>query len=424
MSRDPLVLGQHVAGPAAQHRVVDGPLVARAGQPQWADVGLGRLAPAAGRRTRSRPTCGGRRSAPPPPSTGRRTGSIARSWQSIRSAWPDPRGRGELVHDPAGHARRLLLRPLPEQGEARGSGSAPRARASASSREALEESPAPTGSVVRPDRAVPGEARPPRPRRPRRPPRPAPQAAAIRPVPRSPAPAPSDRAPPGRLRVPTTVVPRSIAIGSTSPPVVSVWSPMRLTRPGANVAISVTWARSPSLDRLVKQGEDGRHAHRTAERRRHRAFYETFGSPTGSRCCSSWAWAQGHVWDDEMLLAFVDAASSPSGSTTATGLSTKPEGIDAGAVAAGILSAFGGHRGGAVRPRRHGGRRGQPARPPRHRVRARRRGGDGRHDRPADGHRPPRRAVGHVDHVDHRGPDVGQPDPAAARSCSNPAHDP
>ena len=29
-------------------------------------------------------------------------------------------------------------------------------------------------------------------------------------------------------------------------------------------------------------------------------------SPTGSRCCSSWAWAQGHVWDEEMLLAFVD----------------------------------------------------------------------------------------------------------------------
>ena len=79
----------------------------------------------------------------------------------------------------------------------------------------------------------------------------------------------STRSPP---RVPTTVVPRSIAIGSTRPPVVSVWSPMRLTRPGANVAICVTRARSPSLDRLVKQGEDGRHAHRTAERRRHRAL--------------------------------------------------------------------------------------------------------------------------------------------------------
>ena len=52
--------------------------------------------------------------------------------------WP-PRGRGELVHDPAGHAGRLLG-PLPEQGELGGPGRR-RGRGPASSRDALEERP-------------------------------------------------------------------------------------------------------------------------------------------------------------------------------------------------------------------------------------------------------------------------------------------
>ena len=126
-------------------------------------------------------------------------------------------------------------------------------------------------------------------------------------------------------------------------------------------------------------------------------FYETFGEPDGEPLLFVMGLgAQGHVWDEEMLLAFVDRGFfAIRFDNRDVGLSTKPEGIDAGVVAAGILSAFGGGTvGGAVRPRRHGGRRDEPARPPRHRVRPHRRGVDGRDDRAADGHRPPRRGSG------------------------------
>ena len=53
--------------------------------------------------------------------------------------------------------------------------------------------------------------------------------------------------------------------------------------------------------------------------------------------------AQGHVWDDELLQAFVDRGFFVIRfDNRDVGLSTKPEGIDAGVVAAGILAAFGG----------------------------------------------------------------------------------
>ena len=120
---DPLVLGQHVAGPAPQHGVVDGPLVARSGQSQRADVGLGRLAL--------------------PPPVGVRGAGEGAGHAGVHHHHLDvvgqrhrldrevvavdaqrvarhPRGRGELVHDPAGHAGRRLLGPLPEQGERSG----------------------------------------------------------------------------------------------------------------------------------------------------------------------------------------------------------------------------------------------------------------------------------------------------------------
>ena len=153
-------------------------------------------------------------------------------------------------------------------------------------------------------------------------------------------------------------------------------------------------------------------------------FYETFGEPDGEPLLFVMGLgAQGHVWDEEMLLAFVDRGFfAIRFDNRDVGLSTKPEGIDAGVVTAGILAAFGGETvGGAVRPRRPGGGRGEPARPPRHRVRAHRRGVDGRDDRPADGHRPPRAGpVRHVDHVDHRRP---RRRPAGSRrsprSCSS-----
>ena len=138
-------------------------------------------------------------------------------------------------------------------------------------------------------------------------------------------------------------------------------------------------------------------------------FYETFGEPDGEPLLFVMGLgAQGHVWDDEFVQAFVDRGFfAIRFDNRDVGLSTKPEGIDPGVVAAGILAAFGGDAvDGALPPRRHG-------RPTRSSlldhlgidVGPRRRRVDGRDDRPDDGHRPPRAgASAHVDHVDHRRP--------------------
>ena len=122
-------------------------------------------------------------------------------------------------------------------------------------------------------------------------------------------------------------------------------------------------------------------------------FYETFGEPDGEPLLFVMGLgAQGHVWADDFVQAFVDRGFfAIRFDNRDVGLSTKPRGHrrrrgDRGHPVG--LRRGGG--GGAVRPRRLGGGRGEPARPPRHRVRPRRRGVDGRHDRPADGHRPPR----------------------------------
>ena len=60
---------------------------------------------------------------------------------------------------------------------------------------------------------------------------------------------------------------------------------------------------------------------------------------------------------------------------------------------------------GRLRPRRHGHRRCRSPRRARHRRSPRRRGLDGRHDRPDHGDRPPGDGpLAHVDHVEHRRP--------------------
>jgi pimeloyl-ACP methyl ester carboxylesterase len=74
-------------------------------------------------------------------------------------------------------------------------------------------------------------------------------------------------------------------------------------------------------------------------------FYETFGESDGEPLLFVMGLgAQGHVWDDEFLQAFVDRGFfAIRFDNRDVGLSTKPEGIDPGVVAAGILSAFGGN---------------------------------------------------------------------------------
>ena len=150
-------------------------------------------------------------------------------------------------------------------------------------------------------------------------------------------------------------------------------------------------------------------------------FYETFGEPDGEPLLFVMGLgAQGHVWDEEMLLAFVDRGFfAIRFDNRDVGLSTKPEGIDAGVVTAGILSAIGGETVEAPYVLADmAARRGEPARPPRHRVRPHRRGVDGRDDRPADGHRPPRSGSGRS-RRSCRPPgdrDVGQPDPVGRRA--------
>ena len=73
-------------------------------------------------------------------------------------------------------------------------------------------------------------------------------------------------------------------------------------------------------------------------------FYETFGESDGEPLLFVMGLgAQGHVWDEEMLLAFVDRGFfAIRFDNRDVGLSTKPGGIDADVVTAGILSAFGG----------------------------------------------------------------------------------
>ena len=138
-------------------------------------------------------------------------------------------------------------------------------------------------------------------------------------------------------------------------------------------------------------------------------FYETFGEPDGEPLLFVMGLgAQLHVWDDELLAGVrrpgllrhplrqprrraVDQARRHRRRRGGRGRSCWRVRRAAGR--------------GAVPAGRHGGRRGEPARPPRHRVGAHRRRVDGRDDRPADGHRPPRAGpVGHLDHVDHRRP--------------------
>ena len=82
-----------------------------------------------------------------------------------------------------------------------------------------------------------------------------------------------------------------------------------------------------------------------------------------------------------------------------------------------LVRAFAGRaRAGAVLARRHGRRRPRPPGPPRHRGRARRRGLDGRHDRPDHGHARARAgAVADQHHVHDRTPHgrLAEPVPAA-----------
>ena len=275
-------------------------------------VAAGRCAPrrprtrAAGRRTPSRRGCAGTPEWTTTTSTpsGSGTGSIPRSWQSMSSAWPaTPAAEVSWSMIPQGTPEACCSARWPSRASARGSGSAPRARATRELEGGARGQPGADGQR-RGDAAAqaPGRARPRRRRRPRRPPRRARRAAATRPAPTiagsgSSSERSSTRSPPA---VPTTVVPRSIAIGSTSPPVVSVWSPMRLTRPGANVAISRH--RGHHRPRLTAWSSRARMAAMPTAPPNAAGielFYETFGEPDGEPLLFVMGLgAQAHVWDE------------------------------------------------------------------------------------------------------------------------------
>ena len=146
----PLVLGQHVAGPPPQHRVVDGPLVAGAGQPQRADLGLGRLALAPPVGVRGAGQRAGHAGVHHHhlDVVGQRHGLDRRGRGSRCAARGRPRPAAEVSWSmiPQGTPGRRLLGPLAEQGEGSGVRRRRRGRgpAPAPARRS-RTSPAPTG---------------------------------------------------------------------------------------------------------------------------------------------------------------------------------------------------------------------------------------------------------------------------------------